>query len=163
MKIRGVILLVIIILAIAISGCNHDIKNKGKLIYKSSQQFENNWEEDNYVEESKFITITEENIEKYKNELNNLDGLSLDNGLAIYVTLGQRPTGGYNIQIREVRKSDETLIVTIKAISPGSEEMVNQVITYPYDLVRLSASEVKNVNRVLFYSAAGDKIKEEEI
>ena len=163
MKNKIIILLLIIILVVIISGCNSEFKNKGKLIYKSAKKLEGSWQQEDYISDSKFVTITKDNIKHYKNRLRNIEGLSLNDELAVYVTLGQRPTGGYNIQIREIRKNNQTLIVTIKAVSPAADQMVTQVITYPYDLVRLSSSEVENIQQVLFYSVTGQKIKEEEI
>ncbi|MBM7556722.1 protease complex subunit PrcB family protein [Halanaerobacter jeridensis] len=163
MKAKIMISFLILSLALTVIACNPQLKNKGTLIYKTSQKIEGQWRQDEYPDASEFVTITPDNIQQKKTELRNIDGLSLDDGLAVYVALGECPTGGYNIQIREIRKADQTLVVTIKAISPDPEKMVTQVITYPYDLVRLSASEVQEVNKVLFYTVAGEKIKKEEI
>ena len=157
------ILFLILSLAVTVIACNPQLKNKGTLIYKTSQKIEGQWRQEEYPQDSKFVTITPDNLEQKKEELRNTDGLSLDGGLAVYVALGECPTGGYNIQVREIRKADQTLVVTIKAISPAPDQMVTQVITYPYDLVRLSASEVEDVKRVLFYKETGEEIKKEKI
>ncbi|MGM0369285.1 MAG: protease complex subunit PrcB family protein [Bacillota bacterium] len=163
MKIKFMLVVLVIIISFSVIACNSELENKGKLIYRSSQELKGVEEDKDYLETSKFITITANNIEEQKNKLRNLDGLSLNDGLAVYITLGQRSTGGYAIQIREIRKTEQTLIVTLKAVAPKPDQIVTQAITHPYDLVRLSASEVENVNRVLFYTVDGTKIKEEEI
>jgi hypothetical protein len=163
MKIKFMLIFLVIIISFSVTACNPELKNKGKLIYRSSQELKGVEENNDYLETSKFITITANNIEEQKNKLRNLDGLSLQGGLAVYITLGQRPTGGYAIQIKEIRKSDQTLIVTLRAVAPKPDQMVTQAITHPYDLVRLSASEVENIKEVLFYTVDGTKIKEEEI
>lgn len=163
MRSKLMLLCLICILAVTVIACNPQLKNKGTLIYKTSQKIEGQWQQDKYPSASKFVTITPENIKLQKKKLRNTAGLSLNGGLAVYVTLGECPTGGYDIQIREIRKADQTLVVTVKAISPAPDQMVTQVITYPYDLVRLSASEVQEVKEVLFYKAAGEKIKKEEL
>ena len=163
MKTRLILLSLVLMLAVIVIACNPQLKNKGTLIYKTSQKIEGQWQQDQYPSDSKFVTITPANIKVQKKKLRNTAGLSLNGGLAVYVSLGECPTGGYNIQIREIRKADQTLVVTVKAISPTPDQMVTQVITYPYDLVRLSASEVQNVKQVLFYKAAGEKIKKEKL
>ncbi|MFO7820264.1 MAG: protease complex subunit PrcB family protein [Halanaerobacter sp.] len=163
MKLKFMILFLFVTLVFTITACNSKLENKGTLIYKTSQKIEGEWQQEDYSDDSQFITLTPSNLERQKERLRNIEGLSLDGGLAVYVTLGECPTGGYNIQIGEIRKADETLVVTIKAISPAPDEMVTQVITYPYDLVRLSASEVEDIKRVLFYKESGEEIKKEKI
>ena len=163
MKVKVMILSLLIILVVTITACNPQLKNKGVLIYKTSQTIEGEWLQESYPQDSKFVTITPENIDEQRKKLRNITGLSLNNGLAVYITLGEAPTGGYNIQIQEVRKLGEKLIVTSKAVSPAPDQIVTQVITYPYDLVRLSASEVQNITEVIFYTAEGKEIKKEKI
>jgi hypothetical protein len=59
--------------------------------------------------------------------------------MAIIWALGQKPTLGYDVTIRQVTLHDEedgaVLTVTAKITEPGRDEMVGQAITYPTDVV----------------------------
>lgn len=53
--------------------------------------------------------------------------------LYILVTYGEKPTGGYRVDISKIAEEDGSLNVTVNFSDPG-EENVTQVFTYPYDL-----------------------------
>lgn len=49
------------------------------------------------------------------------------------ITAGEKPTGGYQVVIDEIGKSaGEKWIVQLKLLEPNPDDMVIQVITYPY-------------------------------
>ncbi len=62
--------------------------------------------------------------------------------LYILVTYGEKPTGGYVVEIDEVEKRDQTLVVTAEFTEPGEDEIVTQAITYPYDLAVVEETEL---------------------
>ncbi len=65
------------------------------------------------------------------------------NGLLyILVTYGEKPTGGYIVEIDELEKQNDTLVVTAEFTEPGEDEMVTQAITYPYDLAVVEETEL---------------------
>ncbi len=57
--------------------------------------------------------------------------------LYLLVTYGEKPTGGYDVEITEIVEAEDKLLVTVKFTEPGEDEMVTQALTYPYDLAML--------------------------
>ncbi|MBI4496829.1 MAG: protease complex subunit PrcB family protein [Chloroflexi bacterium] len=58
--------------------------------------------------------------------------------LAIAVFQGQRPTGGYGIEVRGVRRQGTTVRVMVETRTPPPRAVVPQVITSPYQIVKVS-------------------------
>ncbi|MFO8003519.1 protease complex subunit PrcB family protein [Thioalkalivibrio sp.] len=54
---------------------------------------------------------------------------------AIAVFMGERPTGGYAIQVDSVTRSDGELLVEVVLQAPGPECMTTQAFTQPYEMV----------------------------
>ncbi len=52
----------------------------------------------------------------------------------ILVARGMQPTAGYSIQISKIEKADGNIVVHTETQDPGPDDMVAEVITYPYDL-----------------------------
>lgn len=65
-----------------------------------------------------------------------------DGLLYILITYGEKPTGGYVVEIEEIKKQEETLVVTVEFTEPGEDEMVTQAITYPYDLAVVEETDL---------------------
>ncbi|OPZ85429.1 MAG: hypothetical protein BWY76_01416 [bacterium ADurb.Bin429] len=51
------------------------------------------------------------------------------------VTLGQRPTAGYEVTIEDVRATGEEILASVDTAQPLPDDAVAQVITYPYHFV----------------------------
>ncbi len=49
--------------------------------------------------------------------------------------LGSRPTAGYNVEIVDVKKAGNGLVVTYREVKPAPDRMVAQIITAPFHLV----------------------------
>jgi len=62
--------------------------------------------------------------------------------LYLLATYGERPTGGYHVEISDVREEAEQLEVTVKFTEPDEDEPVIQVITYPYDLEMVEPTDL---------------------
>jgi len=60
----------------------------------------------------------------------------------ILVAYGERPTGGYSVEITSIEKKEEEIIVTAHFTAPEEGEPVTQAITYPYDLVIIEETEL---------------------
>ncbi len=60
----------------------------------------------------------------------------------IYVGWGEKPTGGYSVEITGVEHNGNGELV-VKALfrAPSPDEMVTQVITYPYDLTAVEKTD----------------------
>lgn len=65
----------------------------------------------------------------------------LDGKSHLLVTYGVKPTGGYNVKIREVVEQTEKIIVQVEFKKPAEDEMVSQSITRPYDLIEIDATD----------------------
>jgi hypothetical protein len=52
----------------------------------------------------------------------------------LYVSWGQRPTGGYEVTILEAVRETDEIVVRVRYRRPPPDAMVTQVITYPFDL-----------------------------
>lgn len=65
--------------------------------------------------------------------------------MAVAVTIGQKSTGGYSVNIRDAQERSDHIIVHYQVHSPSLTAMVSQVITTPYAvaLVNKSAKPVK--------------------
>ncbi len=57
--------------------------------------------------------------------------------LYLLVTYGERPTGGYDVEITDIALQDERVVVTAEFTEPAEDEIVTQALTYPYDLAMI--------------------------
>lgn len=55
--------------------------------------------------------------------------------------MGTRPTGGYSIEIHQVKKEGEKIVATIKTQSPEPGEMVTMAITRPFHVVMVDVAD----------------------
>ncbi len=57
--------------------------------------------------------------------------------LYLLVTYGEKPTGGYVVEITEIIEEEDKVVVTVHFTEPAEDEVVIQVLTYPYDLAMI--------------------------
>ncbi len=62
--------------------------------------------------------------------------------LYLLVTYGEKPTGGYTVEIGEIVVTADKVSVPVTFKRPAPGEMVTQALTYPYDLKTLAATEL---------------------
>jgi hypothetical protein len=60
----------------------------------------------------------------------------------IAIFSGQRPTGGYSLNVQDVRLEDGGLIIDIVQTRPAPDAMVTQVLTHPWAMVRVSRPDL---------------------
>ncbi len=70
----------------------------------------------------------------------------------ILVTYGERPTGGYLVNITDLTVEQDSVVATVDFKRPGEGEIVTEAITYPYDLKVTDA-----VNLAVEYHVTGDE------
>lgn len=70
----------------------------------------------------------------------------------VLVAWGEKPTGGYAVRIEEIARGRGGDVVVVRLRAPGPEDIVTQVITYPYDLVVTS----EKLRRPVVFSYSGD-------
>lgn len=63
--------------------------------------------------------------------------LTHENILYLLITYGEKPTGGYDVEIIDINEEGGRLVVNVLFTEPAEDEMVTQVLTYPYDLAML--------------------------
>jgi hypothetical protein len=56
--------------------------------------------------------------------------------MVIAVFLGTRPTAGFAVEITGIEKKGAEVIVTYRERSPGADELVAQVMTAPFHIVK---------------------------
>ncbi len=60
----------------------------------------------------------------------------------ILVTYGEKPSGGYYVNIEDVKVLEDKVEVDVRFKEPQKGDMVTQAITYPYDLVVIDAVDL---------------------
>lgn len=66
-----------------------------------------------------------------------------DDMMYIYIGWGEKPTGGYNVEVSEVNKRSGELIVTATFRAPTPGQMVIQMITHPFDLIAIEKKDAQ--------------------
>ena len=72
-------------------------------------------------------------------------GIDFDQNDLVIVSLGERPTGGYAIEIDSVQLQGGELAVTGKASTPGPDANTTQALTYPYSAVLIANTPANSV------------------
>lgn len=77
-------------------------------------------------------TWIEDSKDQFAAQTYELEGI-----LYLLVTYGEKPTGGFEVEITNIVVQDEKVEVTVEFTEPGEDDMVTQALTYPYDLAML--------------------------
>lgn len=72
--------------------------------------------------------------------------------LYILVTYGEKPTGGYEVNITDINVTDESVEVSVDYKAPKEGDIVTQVITYPYAL-----EVIEKVDLPVTFIVSGDE------
>ena len=65
--------------------------------------------------------------------------LSMKDGSIIYtISMGKKPTAGYSIHVKEVKIKDDSVKIYVIEKSPGKDDLVDDVITYPIVKVKFN-------------------------
>ncbi len=76
-------------------------------------------------------------IEKYK-EKRGYIVLNVDEGAYIFISSGEKTTGGYSISVKSVVQTDGVTKVTVEEKSPGKFDYVTLALTYPYVIIKVT-------------------------
>jgi hypothetical protein len=63
--------------------------------------------------------------------------------MVVGVFLGSRPTGGYDVAITNVQSQNDTILVEYEERRPSRGDIVAQLVTAPFHLVRMSRDNGK--------------------
>jgi hypothetical protein len=64
-----------------------------------------------------------------------LPDIDLGTHTALFVTLGERPTAGYGLEVVRARRHGEQLVLSVRELRPPRDSMQAQVLTQPHALV----------------------------
>ncbi|SKC86276.1 protease complex subunit PrcB family protein [Maledivibacter halophilus] len=70
-----------------------------------------------------------------------------EDSLIVYVGLGEKPSAGYELEIENVVKKDDKIIITVKETEPPKDAMAAEMLTYPTKVIRLK-DKTKNIEVV---------------
>lgn len=57
----------------------------------------------------------------------------------VFISLGQKPTGGYDIKIESVEDVEGKISIIYSEIKPGEDDVVTQALTYPWKVVKINS------------------------
>jgi len=75
-----------------------------------------------------------------------LSPIDFEKEIVAAVFLGEKPTGGYNVEISSAEIADSALTVFVKETFPKPGAIVTQGFTQPFHIVRIETTGVKTVN-----------------
>lgn len=83
----------------------------------------------------------------------------------LMAAMGRKNTGGYDIDIEKVTKTEDdgeyTITAQVDTDEPSSSSFVTQAVTYPFTVVRFKSFD--DIENVVFVDGDGDKLKEVDI
>jgi PrcB C-terminal len=71
--------------------------------------------------------------------------IDFKNELVAAVFLGEKPTGGYSIEIVGAEKTNGSLTISYSETMPRSGSMLTQAFTQPFHIVRVITTDAENV------------------
>jgi hypothetical protein len=63
----------------------------------------------------------------------------------IYIGMGEKSTGGYDVEIISVKAVDGKIKIFVEEIEPEKDEVVIQVITYPFEVLRIEKEQSRDI------------------
>lgn len=86
---------------------------------------------------------------------------SEEEGNFIFIGLGEKPTGGYDLAVEEIEREDDVIKITILEYQPKTNDMVTQALTYPYIVIKVE-DEVEELKVVTTKRKELEKIELED-
>ena len=59
----------------------------------------------------------------------------------IILNMGEKPSGGYSISVKEVRETPDAIIVKVKESEPEPGSMTTMAVTNPYAVVKINSKK----------------------
>lgn len=156
-------LILVCILAISmLAGCTKD-KEKNPAINEEMQTEQTDKTEQTEQTEDKNVNETENNknvtfsiVEEFDEEaLKIIDektkekGYGIlsqdDNSVVIFIASGEKPSGGYDIEVKAVEEKDGVITIIVEETAPEGGAMVITALTYPYTVIRLDTKATEFV------------------
>lgn len=67
----------------------------------------------------------------------------IEDGYVIFISMGEKNTGGYSISVISVENVHGTARITVEEKSPEKNDEVTHAITYPYTIIKIKGVEKK--------------------
>lgn len=176
MKQSLVILLIISIIGMVFVGCTKEQP------VDVNQPVENNEEQNVDVQENEDNEVVEEeevevvnvgfevlNFEELDEELQEkAEGSIKKEGYTvldeeesiILIALGERPTGGYSVDIEAIEKNEDGITIIYVEFEPSEDDNVTEAIEYPYIIIKID-SEVTNLKLLDFQDLISGELEED--
>jgi len=61
-----------------------------------------------------------------------------DGSYLILISAGEKPTGGYEIEVKSVEDNEGQTIISVMEIEPGANDVVTLAITYPFVIIKVN-------------------------
>jgi len=74
---------------------------------------------------------------KFEEVLSNINLNSINKGYNLIVTSGQKPTGGFSLKFKNIKKKKEIFYVNFVDMKPPKNSKVTFAITYPYCILKI--------------------------
>jgi hypothetical protein len=87
--------------------------------------------------------------------------IDFEKSLAIFISLGKKPSTGYRVKIEAVTRDDETLRVKIGVQEPAKDEFQAMVMTQPYILIKIKKEP--GIEKIALIDAEGNVIQSQSI
>ncbi|MFZ5969732.1 MAG: protease complex subunit PrcB family protein [Bacillota bacterium] len=125
-KAVGIIIVVIMILITGVYGVRHFMRDDNSITFEA-------------LSEDVIPQKLKEVLPRYK-ALERALACKVENEIYVVVTRGEKPTGGYTVEIdgiEKVKEDDKTKLVVYAAFTdPKPGDVVTQAVTYPYVVVK---------------------------
>ena len=108
-------------------GVNSGYKEKGYIVINNEQQLKKIW--------NKIFSIMIPPP--------SVPYIDFENSTLIGVFMGEKPTGGYGIEITKITEQKNKITVDIKEISPAPDCIVTMVLTSPYKIIKINKTNKK--------------------
>lgn len=69
--------------------------------------------------------------------------ITLNDEIYLYIGLGEKSTGGYDLEVTYMEDNEGILNMEVKIVEPKAEDMVSQVINYPSRILKLNFAPIK--------------------
>lgn len=106
-------------------------------------------EENKKIEDVDFTIVEKEEIpeivaQKVAEEKKEPFKFSTSEGDYLYIAIGygEQPTGGYSIQVEELYRAKDCIVVETKLVGPSEEDAVVTILTYPYIVIKIENVEL---------------------
>lgn len=96
------------------------------------------------ADEETFIDLWVDTLEQEMMEVD------FNESMVLAVFTGEKPSGGYQVEITQIFETDDTIEVMVLETAPGADDMVTMALTYPGHVIAMKTSDkevIFNMNR----------------